>query len=292
MKKHRPGLLLLIIVVCLSFTIPSATMAAETIKIGALFDFTGPAADLGPRFKHGLDLALEEAHYQVAGRPLKVIVEDSGTDSAVTLDKLKKLVESDGINAIIGPLMVDAALAISPYASKHKVLMATLFNGAFELTKYGNWIIYPTTNTAQTIPLGYYAYDELGYRTMVIVGSDDADGHSFMRGVDLAFKERGGKIVQSVWVPSGSLDFSSYISIFKKADCIAFFFPNTTEVVRFITQCWEFGVKPPLLGTTVEGDMPSPVLKEIGDKILGMKGQEAYVSTTDSPLNKEGSSPD
>ncbi len=42
---------------------PAATKApaaatGETIKIGALLDFTGPVADLGPKFKAGIELAL------------------------------------------------------------------------------------------------------------------------------------------------------------------------------------------------------------------------------------------
>ena len=54
--------------------------AAEPIKIGAILDFTGPVADLGPKFKAGIELALEEAGYKVAGREIKLIVEDGATD--------------------------------------------------------------------------------------------------------------------------------------------------------------------------------------------------------------------
>jgi hypothetical protein len=44
--------------------------AAKPIKIGAILDFTRPAPDLGPKFKAGIEPALEEAGYEVAMRSL------------------------------------------------------------------------------------------------------------------------------------------------------------------------------------------------------------------------------
>jgi len=165
--------------------------------------------------------------------------------------------------------------------------MLCLFNGPIELVPYGNFIIFPTTNGAQTIPLGYYAYDNLGYRTTIVIGSDDVDGHAFMSGYALAFEERGGTVVQTIWVSPGTMDFGPYIGTFKEADAIGFFFPNPAEVVRFITQSHEFGVEPAILATTVEGDMPPPVLEELGEDILGVIGQDAYISTRVDPVNQE-----
>lgn len=265
----------------------AAPPAVKPITIGALYDMTGPAADLGPWFQEGMELALDEVNHQAAGRPLQVIVEDSGTDAAITLDKVKKLYETDGVDVIIGPLMCDAQLAIAPYTSQRNITMLCLFNGPIELVPYGNFIIFPTTNGAQTIPLGYYAYDNLGYRTTIVIGSDDVDGHAFMSGYALAFEERGGTVVQTIWVSPGTMDFGPYIGTFKEADAIGFFFPNPAEVVRFITQSREFGVEPAILGTTVEGDMPPPVLEELGEDILGVIGQDAYISTRVDPLNQE-----
>ncbi len=98
------------------------TSAAEPIKIGAILDFTGPVADLGPKFKAGIELALEEAGYKVAGREIKLIVEDGATDVTVALDKFKKLADKDQVHICIGPLMGDAHLAIAPYAAEKKVI--------------------------------------------------------------------------------------------------------------------------------------------------------------------------
>jgi branched-chain amino acid transport system substrate-binding protein len=133
MKKLSYLLLVIAFMTFLSLVATTGTVrAAEPIKIGAVLDFTGPVADLGPKFKAGIELALEEAGYKVAGRDIKLIVEDGATDVTTALDTFKKLVEKDGIHICIGPLMGDAHLAIAPYAAENKVLITSLINGMYE----------------------------------------------------------------------------------------------------------------------------------------------------------------
>jgi branched-chain amino acid transport system substrate-binding protein len=267
----------------LAFT--AITSSAAPLKIGAILDMTGPAAMLGPLFKDGIVMALEENKNQVAGRPIELIVEDSATDPTTALEKARKLVERDKVNIIIGPLMGDAHFAIDPYVATKNVLITTLYCGDLSLTKSKRWLIYPTTLVGLTVPLGWYAYDT-GYRTMDMITSDYAGGHGFMKGVRMGFEQKGGKVVQEILVPVGTADFAPYLSTLKQADCVAYFVPNTGESSRVIVQYREFGIKMPLLPTTLDGDIPEHVMKELGDKVLGLRGQAAYIWQRDDPVNK------
>ncbi len=276
-----------LIVLFLAILVP-ASMAfgapEKPIKIGAILNYTGPAAMLGPLFKNGIVRALEENNNKVAGRPIELIVEDAAGDPSVCIEKARKLVERDKVKIIIGPLMGDAHLAIAPYIANKKVLITTLYCGDIQLGKYRNWLTYPTTLVGLTVPLGWYAHDS-GYRTMVMVTSDYAGGHGFMKGVRMGFEQKGGKVVQELFVPVGTADFGPYISTMKDADCVSFFVPNTGESSRLITQYREFGVKMPLLGTTLAADLPEAVMKELGDKVIGVQGQAAYIWSRDDPVN-------
>lgn len=276
-----------LIVLLLVFVLPASVALAgsgKPLKVGAILNFTGPAAMLGPLFKDGITKRFEENNNQVAGRPLELLVEDRATDATVCLEKARKLVERDKVKIIIGPLMGDAHLAIAPYIADKKVLITTLYSGDVELEKYRTWLNYPTTLVGLTIPLGWYAHDS-GYRDMVMVTSDYAGGHGFMKGVRMGFEQRGGTVVQEIFVPVGTADFGPYISTFKKADCVAFFVPNTAESARLITQHKEFGVKMPILGTTLASDLPEHVMKEMGDNVIGVRGQAAYIWSRDDPVN-------
>jgi branched-chain amino acid transport system substrate-binding protein len=262
------------------------TYAAEPIKIGAILDMTGPAAMLGPLFKDGITMALEENKNQVAGRRLELIVEDGATDPTTALEKARKLVERDKVKVIIGPLMGDAHLAIAPYLANKKVLITTLYCGGIELAKYKQWLIYPTTLAGLCIPLGYYAAD-VGYKTMDMITSDYAGGHGFMKGVRMGFESKKGKVVQEVFPPVGTADFGPYLSTLKPADCVSYFVPNTAESSRVIVQYREFGIKMPLLATTLDGDIPEHVMKELGDKVIGLRGQASYIWQREDPVNKK-----
>ena len=204
----------------------------------------------------------------------------------VCLEKSKKLVERDKVNIIIGPLMGDAHMAIAPYLANKKVLTATFYCGDIELTKYKNWFIYPTTLVGLTVPVGYYAAD-LGYKTMITAGTDYAGGQGFIKGIKLAFEERGGKVVQDVWWPVGNQDFGPYLTNLKDADVIGYFVEGPSAAQLFLSQYHEFGVKIPLLGTTLAADMPEQILNQLGDKVLGLQGQALYIGSMDTPVNKK-----
>jgi len=266
---------------------PTEKAAAEkTIKIGAILNLTGPIAFIGPIFKNGIVKALEEVNYTVNGKKIELIPEDAAADMNICLQKSRKLVERDKVNIIIGPLMGDAHLAIAPYLADKKVVTATLYCGDLELTKYKNWFIYPTTLVGLTAPVGYYAA-ELGHKTMITAGSDYAGGQGFIKGIKMAFEEKGGKVVQEVWWPVGNKDFGPYFSSLKKADTIAYFVEGPSAAQLFLSQLHEFGVKIPLLGTTLAADMPDQITSQLGDSVLGLKGQALYMASLDTPLNKK-----
>jgi branched-chain amino acid transport system substrate-binding protein len=261
--------------------------AAEPIKIGAILDFTGPVADLGPKFKAGIELALEEAGYKVAGREIKLIVEDGATDVTTALDKFKKLADKDQVHICIGPLMGDAHLAIAPYAAEKKVLITSLINGMYETIKYKTYIIYPTTVDAQTYPFGQYAYQKLGYKSVITVGANYAGKIGYTNGFAKGFQDSGGTVVQQLWPPVGAPDYSPFISAIKKAEVVMYALEGPGPVSRFIYQYRQAGLKMPMVTITQDGDYTPEALKELGDIALGIKGEASYSWQINTPINQK-----
>jgi branched-chain amino acid transport system substrate-binding protein len=266
---------------------PAKEKVGEPIKIGALFDYTGPVADLGPKFEAGIELALEEVGYEVAGRPIKLIIEDSATDVTVAFEKFKTLVERDKIHICIGPLMGDAHLAIAPYAAENKVIVTSLFNGMYENIKFKTYIIYPTTVDAQTYPFGKYCYEKLGYRTMITIGANYAGKIGYANGAAKGFADAGGTVIQQLWPPVGNPDYSPYIGAFKTADVVLYALEGPGPVARFIYQYHQAGLKMPLVTITQDGDYTPESLAELGDIALGIPGQSSYTWQLDTPENKK-----
>lgn len=288
MKKPRYLLLLIVLMTFLSFVAtPYTARAADQIKIGAVLDFTGPVADLGPKFKAGIELALEEVNYKIAGKDIKLIVEDGATDVTTALDKFKKLVDKDGIRICIGPLMGDAHLAIAPYAAEKKVLITSLINGMYETIKYRTYLIYPTTVDAQTYPFGQYAYQKLGYKSAVTIGANYAGKIGYANGFAKGFQDAGGTVPQQLWPPVGCPDYSPYISTFKKADVVMYALEGPGPVSRFVYQYRQAGLKMPMVTITQDGDYTPEALKELGDIALGIKGESSYTWRLNTPINQK-----
>ncbi len=260
--------------------------AAATIKIGSLLDFTGPVADLGPKFRAGIELALEEVNYKVAGHPIQLIVEDSATSVDAAVEKFKKLADKDGVHIIIGPLMGDAHDAIAPLAKEKQVLETSLIN-----SQIGNagktFLIYPTTVDAQTYPFGKYVYEKLGYKTMVGIAADYSGKRGYADGVYKGFEEAGGKVLQKVYAPLGTPDYSPYITQMQKADVVMYALEGPGPVSRFIYQYRQAGNKGPMVTITQDGDYTPEALAELKDIALGIQGESTYTWKLDNPENKK-----
>ena len=250
-------------------------------------NLTGPIADMGPRFVDGIELALDELNHQVAGRPIELIVEDAASDPTVTLERLKKLYTSDGVNIVIGPLMGDGQMAVGPYAAEKKILITTIINGMFPNVEFGNWVMYPTTTIAQQRMSGWYVYDELGARTIVTIGSDYAGGYGYIDGAVYGFEEKGGEVVQQIWAPIGTADFAPYIASVEEADALVVFLSSGEDAARLLLAYNESGRELPQLFQLIHEVFTPEMLAEFGEGIVGLKAQSTYVWNRDDPINNQ-----
>ncbi len=214
------------------------------------------------------------------------MVEDSATSVDGAVEKFKKLADNDKVKIIIGPLMGDAHNAIAPLASEKKVLMTTLINGQIENINK-TYLIYPTTVDAQTYPFGKYVFEKLGYKTMVTIAADYSGKRGYAAGVIKGFKDAGGSVVQELYVPLGTPDYSPYISQLKQADVVMYALEGPGPVSRFIYQYRQAGNKGPMVTITQDGDYTPEALAELKDIALGIKGESAYTWKLDNPENKK-----
>ncbi|MDD5704560.1 MAG: ABC transporter substrate-binding protein [Kiritimatiellae bacterium] len=99
------------------------SMAADPIVVGAIFAVTGPAGNLGLPEKRSAELLVEQVNAAggVLGRPVKLIVKDSGSSPEKAVSFCKQLIEEDGVLAIIGPSTSGETMLIKPICEEEKV---------------------------------------------------------------------------------------------------------------------------------------------------------------------------
>ena len=115
---------LLLVIAALSLFIPvTACAGKETIKIGCVLDLSGDLGAMGARMLEGGELAIEEINAAggLLGKQVELIAEDGKTDPATGLDRVKKLVEIDGVQVIAGPMITGSSKLAIPYLKTHSV---------------------------------------------------------------------------------------------------------------------------------------------------------------------------
>ena len=100
---------------------PTSSLAKGPVKIGFIAPLSGFAAQVGRDMLSGMELALMHRNWQVAGRKIKLISEDTEAKPAVAMTKVRKLVERDGVHVLIGGLMASTGYALMPYVDKKKI---------------------------------------------------------------------------------------------------------------------------------------------------------------------------
>jgi branched-chain amino acid transport system substrate-binding protein len=100
-----------------------SVFAAGTIKIGALFAVTGPAAFLGEPERNTAKMVVDEINKAggVKGHKLELIVYDTTGDPTKAVQLATKLVKDDKVVAIIGPSTSGESMAVIPVVEKDQV---------------------------------------------------------------------------------------------------------------------------------------------------------------------------
>ena len=267
---------------------PAPAATGEPLKIGFDEGFTGFMAVDADMTDKGINLAIEQLGGQIAGRPVEYIKADNASDPVQAVDKARQLVESDGIDVMLGPIFSPANAAVTDYLAKN--------GGIPSISIYGQPIDnMKTANGLSFVPSGLfsfagyltgkYAAEEMGWKTANCINYEDTAGRQLQEGFNHGFEEAGGKILSTQFVPIDAVDFSSYLTSLKDADC-TYWWIFGNGAAPFVKQYKDYGLTAPLI-TAMASNLTEPQLADLGDAALGLIGGEFYSPEIDNPLNKE-----
>lgn len=257
-------------------SVTPAFAAKKPIKIGVLLARTGHFASLTTYVIDGFNVAIESVNHKVAGRDIKVIIEDAGPgDPAFAMDKIRKLVESDQVDIILGPFNSDLRIGTLGYTSKKKIpSFAVVCDDEISL-RFPYAYAWNQTTFQESRPFGWYAFDELDIKTVNTIGGDWHAGRAFIDGYVQGFtKERGGKVVKQQFAPIGTTDFSSYIVAMPPADAIVVM-SVPSDAATFMAQAHSMGVLSRTKILNIGQSIFPSMLKDLGPMLIGNTWQQA-----------------
>src|SRR3954468_1724282 len=235
---------------------PAAAPSGEPIKIGSPYNLTGGYASLDNPAANGSKLAVKEINAAggVLGRPLEIYIEDGKSDIPTITSVTKKLVDEDGVNALVGLTDTSYMLAAGPVAQDAGLPFIDVGGTAPLITTVGDYIfMLPFGDNVQAAVSAEFA-KEKGWKTAALLVDEAMDYTKFLAKY---FKDRftmediGGQIVSELSYSMGDTDFSAQLTEFKNLDPapdFLFISSNPQEVGTVIQQARDLGLEMPIVG--------------------------------------------
>ncbi len=289
MGIHRRALLALTLATVL--VSPTLALAEDTIKIGLLATFEGPFTVLGEDGQRGAMTAIDEVKGMVAGKKIEIVKgsSDASPDSAARA--VRKLVEQDGVNIVVGPLSGDEGLAVKEYAkTKPDVTFLNGSSAAQDTTLRDpapNFFRFSTDGAQWMAGLGTYAFNDKGYKTVATVAEDYSFPYTQVMGFMAEFCKAGGHVPSKSWVPIGNKDFSSVIAAIPDDVDAIYVALGGADAVNFLTQYQQAGGTAPLIGGSITVDQTVLTSKgKLQDVLVGTPSAGPTADTNDAPAWK------
>ncbi len=110
---------------------------AKVIKIGVLGDMSGPSAQLGDMERKAVENAVEEKNAKggIKGAKIEYIVADDNANPQKSRDAIEKLIESDRVLLVFGPVNSTAGASTQVVSNQKKVPQVTPITAASRLTE-------------------------------------------------------------------------------------------------------------------------------------------------------------
>jgi branched-chain amino acid transport system substrate-binding protein len=260
--------------------------AADSIKIGFVNTFSGPAAAIGIDARNAFELALDHIGRQMAGRPVEVIYEDDQQKPDVGKQKTEKLIESDYVDFIVGYNWSNVLLASLKPAVDSKTFLIGINAGPSQLAGElcSPYVFLTSWQNDQTpAAMGLYM-NQKNIKSVFLIAPNYAAGKDRLGGFKTTFK--GTVLGEEYTVWPTQLDFSAELAKARasKAEAMFVFFPGAAGV-QFLNQYVQAGLRGqiPLYTDSMVDELSLPLQKE---NALGILGVQQWVNDLANETNK------
>src|SRR3954451_17836006 len=271
-----------VIAVALATSMNSAAARAETpgvteseVKIGSTFPFSGPASPLSNTGK-GLIAYVNSINDRggINGRKINLITYDDAYSPPKTVEQTRKLVESDEVAFLFGPLGTPGISATINYVDAKKVPHLFVVSG---VTKFTNFAEFPMTTT------GLPSYDTEGriYAKYIkqtrpeskigILYQNDDLGKDFVNAFRGLLKDGFDEkvVARSYEISEPTID--SHVVSLKASGADVFLVAGTPKfAAQAIKKADEVGWKPLLLINLVSSSVSSTIVPAGPEKAVGV----------------------
>lgn len=225
----------------------------DEILLGHYASMTGAEATFGQSTDNGIRLAVEEINEAggVGGKPLRVITYDDKGDAREAGAAVTRLVNRDGVMAVLGEVASSLSLAGAPICQENGVPMVSPSSTNPEVTQKGDKIFRVCfIDPFQGWVVAKFARENLKAEKAAIL-YDQANAYSvgLQEEFAKAYSAMGGTVVEKETYSAGDQDFSAQLTAIGGSRPDVVFVPGYyTDVGNIAIQSRKLGITVPLLG--------------------------------------------
>lgn len=252
-----------------TFSVGGAHAAAGTrpYKIGFAAPLTGPVAPEGISMQRGFDLAIEtmNAAGGIAGQKIDVVAQDTQGVPAVAGTVVKKFIQEDQVDLILGTITGDEEDVASALCAQAGVPILFPEHGFWHQYCNATTVMMGENSFDLNAPLVPFIADKFG-KKFFLIGSDFSYPHAYLNVAKGYMKDAGVTVLDEVYAPLGTADWSSMIAKIKSANPDVIYSAVVGgDAIAFVKQAESLGLLPGahLTGDTLQAEFYPPMGKAI-----------------------------
>lgn len=247
--KTVAGIIVVVVLILIISNI-SKPAGAKTVKIGAALGLTGECANYGEGELKSTQLAIDEANKNggIMGRNIELSTEDTQCDPKGAVNAIKKLVEVDKVEAIVGLTWGDSYQAGYSVNNAAKIVSVAP-SAALEALRYNNASIDYIFSTwfpekAEIDALQKRASDSK-LKNLIVIHDNDTFGAMMASLFETRAPQSGLNIVKDYKLPIDTDDFRTILTEAKSlnSDGMALFFQTPASKAKVMKQAHDLGIK-------------------------------------------------
>jgi branched-chain amino acid transport system substrate-binding protein len=228
----------------------------DDIPVGAYLSLSGSESTFGIDTKDGVELAVNEVNAAggIKGKKVRVIYEDDKSTPQEASNKVRQLIDRDGVVALLGEVASSRSMAGGLIANTKKIPMVTPSSTAVEVTKDREYVFRVCFTDAQQGEVAARFVKETLKKNNVGLFYVAQDNYSsgLAQSFKDAFGKLGGKIVVEKGYQKGETNYTTYLQELKAASPEIIFVPvYYPDMVQIARQAKQVGIPGP---TFVGGD--------------------------------------
>jgi ABC-type branched-subunit amino acid transport system substrate-binding protein len=268
-------------------TARAAFTGSRPYKIGFVAPLTGPVAPEGISMQRGFDLGLEHLNAAggIAGQKVEAVTQDTKADPAVVTTVVKKFIQEEKVDMIVGTITndeEDAAARVGAAAGTPVMFIEAGFWHAF---CNSTAVLMGESSFDLCAPLVPFMAEKFG-KKFLLIGSDFSFPHAYLGVAKKYIAEVGGTVVDELYAPLGTPDWSSSIAKIKAAKPDVIFSGVVGgDAIGFAKQAKDLGLLPDAHLTGV--NLQPEFYPAMGGAVDGQFACVRYSEEIDNPDNAQ-----